>query len=109
MIFLADNQLPPALARCIEAEFRATAIHVADVELRDSSDAEVWRHASENGLIVISKDQDFAEMVLHKPTAKLIWVRVGNCRRAYLLNVFRRMWLRIMERIESGERLTEIR
>ena len=48
---------------------------MADVELRDSSDAEVWRYASINDLIVISKDENFSDMLLHKPTAKLIWVR----------------------------------
>ncbi len=39
--------------------------------------------------IPISADKEFAIMVLQKPRAKLVWVRVGNCRRAYLLNLFR--------------------
>ncbi len=108
MNFLIDNQLPPALARFIEAELKAKAMRVSDVELRDSSDAEVCRYASVNDLIIISKDEDFADMLLHRPTATLIWVRVGNCRRAYLLEVFERMWPRIVERLESGDLLTEI-
>lgn len=66
-------------------------MHVADVELRDSSDAEVWRYASLTDLIVISKDENFADIVLQNPSARLIWVRVGNCRRAYLIEVFRPM------------------
>lgn len=32
-------------------------------------------------MILISKDEDFADMVLQTPTATLIWVRVGNCRK----------------------------
>ncbi len=109
MNFLVDNQLPPALARFIEDNLNAKAMHVADVALREASDAEVWKYASTHNLILISKDEDFANMLLQEPTAKLIWVRVGNCRRAVLLEVFRRIWPRIVERLESGDPLIEIR
>ncbi len=109
MNFLVDNQLPPALARFIQSEFETKAMHVADLGLRDASDAEVWRYASTHDLILISKDEDFANMVLNKPTAKLIWVRVGNCRRVSLLDLFRRIWPRIIERFECGDRFIEIR
>jgi len=107
--FLVDNQLPPALARFIQTEFNVRAIHVFDVGLRDASDAEIWNYVSTNDSILISKDEDFANMVLHAPTARLIWVRFGNCRKAFLLNAFQEMWPRIVERLESGDRLIEIR
>jgi predicted nuclease of predicted toxin-antitoxin system len=107
--FLVDNQLPPALARFIQIEYKSQARHVIDVGLRDASDAEIWRYVSMSDSILISKDADFVDMVLQVPTAKLIWVRVGNCRRAFLLDLFRRMWSRILERLESGNRFIEIR
>ena len=106
MNFLVDNQLPPALARFIESELKAAAMHVADVGLRD---AEVWGYASAKDLILISKDEDFANMILSRPTTRLIWVRIGNCRRLLLLEQFRRMWPRICEQLESGDSLIEIR
>jgi predicted nuclease of predicted toxin-antitoxin system len=106
--FLVDNQLPPALARFIQTEFKLRAVHVIDVGLRDASDAEIWSYVSRSDSILISKDEDFANMVLRVPTAKLIWVRFGNCRKAFLLDLFQRMWSRILERIESGDRLIEI-
>jgi predicted nuclease of predicted toxin-antitoxin system len=84
-------------------------MHVTDLGLRDASDVEVWGYASTNAAIVISKDEDFANMVLQIPTAKLIWVRVGNCRRAFLLDLFRRVWPRIVERLDSGDFFIEIR
>jgi hypothetical protein len=37
--FLVDNQLPPALARFISEDLGAKAVHVADVGLRDGTDA----------------------------------------------------------------------
>jgi predicted nuclease of predicted toxin-antitoxin system len=46
--------------------------------LRDAADAEIWRYVSIGDSILISKDEDFANMVLQVPTAKLIWVTVGN-------------------------------
>jgi predicted nuclease of predicted toxin-antitoxin system len=44
--FLIDNQLPPALARFISGELRTEALHVVDIGLRESSDADVWSYAS---------------------------------------------------------------
>jgi predicted nuclease of predicted toxin-antitoxin system len=107
--FLVDNQLPPSLARFIEREFGIAAAHVRDVGLRQASDAEVWEYASANDLILVSKDEDFAEMVFNKPTAKLIWVRIGNCRTVFLLDLFRRMWPRIVGRLRLGDIFVEIR
>jgi predicted nuclease of predicted toxin-antitoxin system len=107
--FLVDNQLPPALARFIQSKLECSAIHVVDVGMRDASDAEVWRYASKTQSILITKDEDFANMVLQLPTAKLIWVRVGNCRKTFLLDLFQRMWPRILQRLESGDRVIELR
>lgn len=109
MKFLVDNQLPPALARFIHNELKYEAVHVADMGLRDSSDRELWQYASENAFVLISKDQDFADTILKEPTAKLIWIRVGNCRRGFLLDLFRRIWPRILERLEAGDAYIEIR
>jgi predicted nuclease of predicted toxin-antitoxin system len=106
---LVDNQLPPALARFIESEFGCSATHVADIGLSNASDAEVWQYASKTDSILVSKDEDFATMVLRAPTAKLIWVRIGNCRKDSLFELFRHMWPRILARLGSGERVIEIR
>jgi predicted nuclease of predicted toxin-antitoxin system len=107
--FLVDNQLPPALARFIRFDLGVNANHVADIGLRDATDSELWRFASENDLILISKDDDFVRLVLIEPTARLIWVRIGNCRRQYLLDVFRRVWPGIVQRLEKQDKFIEIR
>jgi len=74
---------------------------VADVGLRDATDAELWAYASDQDLILISKDEDFVRLALSAPTARFEWVRVGNCRRDLLLNVFRRVWPHVLERLEQ--------
>ena len=109
MRFLVDNQLPPALARFINAEFGCEGTHVIDVGLRDASDAELWQYASVNKFVLVSKDEDFTHMVLRDENAYLIWVRVGNCRRSFLLELFCRLWPHLMQRLESGDRFIEIR
>lgn len=109
MKFLVDNQLPSALARFIAQDLGAVSLHVADVSMRESSDAEVWRYASAHDLILISKDEDFLTLLAKSPTAKLLWVRLGNCRRAHLLDVFRQLWPRITAQFANGEQLIELR
>lgn len=109
MTFLVDNQLPPALAHLIQTELGSSALHVSDVGLRDASDAEVWSYASQIQAVLISKDEDFADIVIQVPTAKLIWVRIGNCRKIVLLNLFRQLWPRILELLETGDRVIELR
>jgi predicted nuclease of predicted toxin-antitoxin system len=107
--FLIDNQLPPALARFIETNLLCEAKHVADVDLREVSDAEVWRYATANDFVLVSKDEDFTQMSLRSADACLIWVRVGNCRRVALLDLFRRLWPTVLGRLGAGDRFIEIR
>jgi predicted nuclease of predicted toxin-antitoxin system len=107
--FLVDNQLPPALARFIRDDLGCHAVHVTDVGLRDATDEEIWTYASKGGFIVISKDEDFVGLFLSTPSAGLLWVRVRNCRRAHLLDVFQRSWPSIMDRFDGGENFVEFR
>ena len=108
MNFLVDNQLPPALARFIESDLECSAIHVVDVrEERCLGCGSLGLRFTQS--ILITKDEDFANMVLQLPTAKLIWVRVGNCRKTFLLDLFRRMWPRILRRLDSGDRVIQLR
>ena len=109
MKFLVDNQLLPALARFISLELRTEALHIVDVGLRESTDAYLWSYASTNGFVLISKDEDFLTLYSKTPSAGLLWVRLGNCRRAFLLDVFKKQWQRILERFQSGERFVELR
>jgi len=107
--FLVDNQLPIALARFIHYELEVEAAHVADLGLRGAADAELWQYASLTGAVLISKDEDFVGLALQAPTACLLWVRLGNCRRGELLDVFGRVWPKLIEKLASGERIIELR
>ena len=109
MKFLVDNQLPTALSAYLVSR-GLDCQHVTDVGLTEASDIEVWRYAGANDRIIISKDEDFFHLAGKPgPGARLIWVRLGNCRTHALLAAMERMWPRIEERLREGERVVELR
>jgi len=84
-------------------------MHVGDVGLREGTDAQVWAYASAKDFVLISKDDDFVTLYSKTPSARLLWIRIGNCRRAFLLKVFGDQWPRLLARFESGDRFVELR
>ena len=109
MKFLVDNQLPPAIARFISDDLHVEAWHVVDAGLRDASDLDLWQYASIHDFVLVTKDDDFVTMFSKRPSARLLWVRLGNCRRSVLLKVFQKQWGNVMERFAAGEYFIELR
>ena len=108
MFFVVDAQLPPALARWLVSNGHE-AVHVADVGMMASSDREIWRYAIEHTATIITKDEDFIAMhSLDPEDVRVIWVRVGNVRRAELLDWFGRLMPKILSSLDAGERIVEI-
>ena len=107
MRFVVDAQLPPALARRIES-FGHIAEHVADRGLAKAADNEIRAVAAEIGAVIVTKDEDFAvHRVLHEGPA-IVWVRIGNTRRAELLRRFEAELPQIVAALERGEALVEL-
>jgi predicted nuclease of predicted toxin-antitoxin system len=107
--FLVDHQLPPSLARFLESQGHS-AKHVRELGWTQAQDMAIWRHAVANDLAVISKDEDFY-FIATSPGAngRLVWVRVGNCRKPALLATFRVRLPQIKEAFDTGSRIVEIR
>jgi predicted nuclease of predicted toxin-antitoxin system len=54
--------------------------------LDKAGDLAIWGHASAEGLVVISKDEDFFHIANQSNTkTQVLWVRLGNCRTQALL------------------------
>jgi predicted nuclease of predicted toxin-antitoxin system len=54
--------------------------HVQNVGLGGTDDVRVWTYAKANGLTIVSKDSDFADLsVLEGAPPKVVWVWLGNC------------------------------
>lgn len=66
MRFIIDNQLPPALAARLR-EFGHDAVHVLELGLDEAADREIWRVASAQRAVVVSKDEDFLNLSVTDP------------------------------------------
>lgn len=89
MKLLFDQNLSPKLVGHLAAEFPGSA-HVRDLGMAAAPDPLVWAHAAANGFVVVSKDTDFQQRALlrgHPP--KVVWVRLGNCPTAAVVNLLR--------------------
>lgn len=86
------------------------AEHVYDIGPGDAPDRELWQYALNHEAVIITKDEDFAQLATfgdESPT--IVWVRVGNTRRAALLAWFEPLIERIVSMVESGDRIIELR
>ena len=109
MKFIIDAQLPVALAKAMCSE-GYEAEHVARALQLDAEDTQIWELAKCDNLVIISKDDDFAKrskQVADPPI--IVWVRVGNIRNKALIEWFSKLLPQIVELIEQGEKLIEIR
>lgn len=109
MKFLVDAQLPPVLAQALcEAGYEAKAVR--ELGLREADDSVLWNYALSNQTVIITKDQDFAERQLASPFAPVIvWLKIGNSSNQALLSWLLPLWPQIIQRIESGDYLIEVR
>ena len=109
MKFLVDHQLPAALARWLAGRGE-DAVHVLDLALDSSPDADLWSRAEADQRIVISKDEDFFHLANRVgETGRLLWVRLGNCRTATLLARFGSAWPGIEQAFAAGNRIVLLR
>jgi predicted nuclease of predicted toxin-antitoxin system len=64
MIYWVDAQLPPQLAKWLPDTFKVEAYALRDLNLRDAEDAEIFEKAHQDGIVIISKDSNFVEIIL---------------------------------------------
>jgi predicted nuclease of predicted toxin-antitoxin system len=109
MNLLIDAQLPPRLAEWLRANgCQATAVR--DLGLRDAVDKEIWDFAVTQNCIIVTKDEDFAEMAtrLNEGPA-VLWVRCGNVLNRELLGRFAEAWPTARRLLEDGAKVVELR
>lgn len=107
MRFVVDNQLPPSLSRLL-AEAGHESVHVAMVGLDSSSDEVLWAWAAREDRVVVSKDEDLFFLANRGgDRGRLLWVRIGNCRRDQLHDAFLRSLAAIVGAFEAGQRVVE--
>jgi predicted nuclease of predicted toxin-antitoxin system len=107
--FLVDANLPPDLARWI-GDLGHEATYVDDVLARAPAlDDAVWRYAQAHSLTIISKDSDFIDLSGRNDGPQVVWVRCGNLKLAVFRNWFGQRAAEMLELVEQGERIIELR
>lgn len=79
-----------------------------DLGLRDEGDSRIFFAAREAGVIVMTKDRDFADLVhLHGAPLQVIWLTCGNTSNVHLQRILTEACPAAQE-MRNGERLVEI-
>jgi predicted nuclease of predicted toxin-antitoxin system len=107
--FLIDAQLPPGLARHLNA-LGHEAVHVVHVALSTASDRKIWDHAIASDAVLITKDEDFVTMraLSRRGGPAIVWLRVGNTTTRALIALFNSVLPEILGAIERGETVIQI-
>lgn len=107
MRFLIDAQLPQSLARWFEQRGH-DAEHVRDVLDGQAPDRAIVERTRELGLILVTKDDDFA--LRYPPTEyALVWLRCGNMSNRALRVWLDVRWSAVEKRLRQGDTMIEVR
>ena len=110
MKLLVDNQLPLALARFL-TDNGFDCLHVQDIGMEASDDRDIWELAKSEQIVIVTKDEDFPLMADRQEVSspQVLWVRMGNCRKATLLATFSALLPDLRILLEDGKGVIEIR
>ena len=94
---LLDENLP----RVPSLQPRLPVTHASELGARPT-DSELWTHAEQNDLAIVTKDADFSRrIVLGAPPPRVIHLRVGNMRRRDFAAWLGRIWPHIESTIAT--------
>jgi len=84
---------------------------VQNLGLEAAEDRTIWQYAKERGLAIITKDEDFQALANRQGSIppQVVWVRLGNCRKAALLDAFSRILPELRDMLAAGDTVIEIR
>lgn len=81
---LFDNNISYKVLKNIEDIFPNSS-HVMHQKLDFATDLRVWQFAKQHHFTIITKDSDFNELAIYKGIPpKIIWLKTGNCKVAYI-------------------------
>lgn len=96
MKLLLDENISQRLVALLLPAF-PDCTHIELVLERGGSDTGIWEYARVNGLLIVSKDNDFRQRAfVLGPPPKVIWLDVGNARTSAVAALL----LASLERIE---------
>jgi predicted nuclease of predicted toxin-antitoxin system len=106
--FLVDQQLPPALSHWL-TEKGHYAEHTDGIGFGQAPDDAIAAYALQSGSVMVTRDSDFVQIRGRSAGLQILWVRTGNCTNEVLLAAFEARWAQLVQRLQDGEGLIEIR
>ena len=86
-MLLFDENLSPKLTMLLREVFQG-CMHVEDAGLASANDLELWKYAKKHGLSIITKDNDFNNLLRQKGfPPRVVWLRLGNCSTMQIANI----------------------
>ena len=81
-----------------------------DRDLGQEDDRALWKIAVEEGRILVSKDEDFFHLASRpNDPGRLLWLRLGNCRKQALLDALEGSLPAIEAAFADGQQIVELR
>lgn len=104
-----DAHLSPAISTWVTDTFAVTTQTLRDLGLRDAEDLVIFEAAKAQGVIFMTKDSDFVDLVdrLGAPP-QIIWLTCGNTSNARLQEILSLVLPEALELLRSGAKLVEI-
>ena len=104
-----DAHLSPAIATWLTKTFDVQAVALRDLGLRDAEDIEIFEAAKAQGVIFMTKDRDFVDLVerLGSPP-QIVWLTCGNTANARLREILSATLPQALDLLSAGEGLVEI-
>jgi predicted nuclease of predicted toxin-antitoxin system len=104
-----DAHLSPAISTWITSTLGISALALRDIGLRDAEDTEIFEAAKSQGIIFMTKDSDFIDLVnrFGQPP-QIILLTCGNTSNDRLKQILQSNLSEALELLASGEPLVEI-
>jgi predicted nuclease of predicted toxin-antitoxin system len=86
------------------SELYPDSAHVSGAGLVAAHDRQIWMYAAANGLVLVTKDEDFHRLsVLHGAPPKVVWIGLGNCSTDDVARLLRARHREIVQFVEHPE------
>lgn len=109
MKFWLDAQLPPSMAVWLKEKYSVEANALRDLGLRDASDVEIFEAARCPGIVIVTKDRDFLELVQRMGTPpQILWLTCGNLTNRHLRHLFDHTFSQAIQLLDEGEPVVEV-
>jgi predicted nuclease of predicted toxin-antitoxin system len=74
---LLNENLPASLVATLETA-GLEAVHVRDLGLQGQPDGDIWRRAQAEGLVIMTKDLDYLDLVVATGSGRVAVLALGN-------------------------------